>query len=127
MQHICLDIDDTITYAPEFFRHLVDSFESAKISIVTFREDLPDTREYLASVQVRYDHLYVSSDPEFGKKETQSLHQWKATLVNEIIMPDIFFEDMPEVIAAIDEKITVFMPCDSVIRQWIQSNIGYQP
>ena len=123
MQHFCFDIDDTITYAPAFFRHLIGTLSSANISIVTFREDKEDTEQYLANELIRFDQLFVSSDPEYGKQDDQSLHQWKADLVNNVIKPDIFFEDMPEVVGLIDPSIIVFMPCDSVIREWIQSKV----
>ena len=118
--HICLDIDDTITYAPEFFASLCDCFSEAAITIVTFRFDRESTEKYLQSVNVRYDRLIVSSDETYGKQTGQSLHQWKADLVNQL-KPDLFFEDMPEVVSLIDPAIKVFMPCDEVIRGWIHS------
>ncbi|RMF42696.1 MAG: hypothetical protein D6753_06875 [Planctomycetota bacterium] len=120
--HICLDVDDTITYAPGFFAELCNRFAHARITIVTMRTDLADTKEYLDSVGVRYDRVVVSTDPEHGKSADQSLHQWKANLVNDL-RPDIFFEDMPEVVALIDRAIIVFMPCDDVIRDWIGSRL----
>ena len=55
--HICLDIDDTITYAPDFFRHLQRAFESARFTVVTFRSDYEEAAGYLASEQIRFDQL----------------------------------------------------------------------
>ena len=60
--HICLDIDDTITYSPEFFRRMVASFEFARVTIVTFRDDRQSTEEYLGSLPIRFDQLIVSTE-----------------------------------------------------------------
>ncbi len=121
--HICLDVDDTITYAPKFFAGLCDRFADARITIVTFRANKAQTEEYLDSVGVRYDQVLVSTDPDHGKAATQSLHEWKANLVNRL-RPDIFFEDMPEVVTLVDASILVFMPCDEVIREWISTQLN---
>lgn len=121
--HICLDVDDTITYAPGFFAGLCYKFADAQITIVTFRSDLAKTKQYLDSVGVRYDRVIVSADEEHGRSKTESLHEWKANFVNRL-RPDIFFEDMPEVVALIDPGILVFMPCDEVIRKWIVSQLN---
>ena len=123
MNHICLDIDDTITYAPTFFLQLVASYPEAQVTVVTFRSDYDATKEYLDSICIRFDRLIVSTDETDGKKEGESLHEWKANYVNRI-KPDIFFEDMPEVVGLIDPDIAVFMPCDSVIRDWIRSKVN---
>lgn len=120
--HICLDIDDTITYAPEFFARLVSRFAEARVTIVTFRTDRDETIKYLASAEVRYDQLVLSSDPVHGKTDDQSLQAWKAEFVNQL-KPDIFFEDMPEVVALVDSSVLVFMPCDDVIRDWIREHL----
>ena len=121
--HICIDIDDTITYCPELFAKLCAAFEGARISIVTFRTDRESTVEYLDTISIRYDELIMSSDATHGKTEQQTLAQWKAGFVNSI-QPDLFFEDMPEVVALIDPGIHVFMPCDDVIRSWIREKLG---
>lgn len=121
--HICLDVDDTITYAPGFFAGLCERFANARITIVTFRSDLATTKDYLDSVGVRYDRVVVSTDEQYGKSKSESLHEWKANFVNRL-RPDIFFEDMPEVVALIDPGILVFMPCDGIIREWISSQLN---
>lgn len=117
--HLCLDIDDTITYAPGFFRQIQSAFDKAQTTIVSFRTDLDSTADYLESERILYDQLILSTHPELGKSADQSLSQWKAELVNSL-RPDIFFEDMPEVVGLIDPEIVVFMPCDNVIREWIR-------
>ncbi len=120
--HICLDVDDTITYAPGFFASLCDRFSGARITIVTFRTDLTQTKDYLNSVGVRFDQIVVSTDEQHGKSQSESLYEWKANFVNRL-RPDIFFEDMPKVVALIDPTILVFMPCDEIIREWILSQL----
>ena len=121
--HICLDIDDTITYQPKFFSRLSYAFSDAKITIVTFRDDFDTAAECLNEIDVRYDKLIVSSDPELGRKPNDPLHQWKADLINRL-KPDMFFEDMPEVVALVDDDIAVFQPCDAVIRSWMRSQFA---
>ena len=117
---IVLDIDDTITYAPEFFRKFVERFPEATITIVSFRTDREQTEAYLSCLPIRYERLILSSDAELGKAVGQTLNEWKANLVN-TLNPDIFFEDMPEVVGLIDPAIIVFMPCDDTIREWLRS------
>lgn len=121
--HICLDIDDTITYQPTFFARLTRTFADARVTVVTFRTDFEAAASCLDEIGVRYDQLIVSSDPEFGKLESELLQDWKSRLINEI-KPDIFFEDMPEVVASIDDGIAVFQPCDSVIRSWMRTQLA---
>lgn len=116
--HICLDVDDTITYAPEFFVGLCRRFDGARITIVTFRSDEPETKAYLDGIGLRYDRVIVSTDSEHGRRESESPHEWKAALVNRL-RPDIFFEDMPQVVSLIHPSILVFMPCDDFVREWI--------
>ena len=72
---------------------------------------------------MRYDELILASDRERGRRREESLHTWKAALVNQL-KPDIFFEDMPEVVSLIEPGILVFMPCDEVIRSWISTQLG---
>lgn len=120
---ICLDIDDTITYAPHFFSRLTHCFHEAKIVVVTFRQDYERAALLLRELNVRFDQLIVSNDDQHGKTSDQSLHVWKSDLVNSL-QPDLFFEDMPEVVARIDESICVIMPCDPTIRSWIANQVG---
>jgi len=116
--HFCIDIDDTITYFPEFFVALSKKLPDSKITIVTFRAERDASEKYLAEIGMRYDDLILSSDDSQGKNDGQTLAEWKAGLVN-VLKPDVFFEDMPEVVKLIDSEIVVFMPCDDIIREWI--------
>ena len=121
--HICLDIDDTITYQPGFFARLTSAFSDAKITVITFRTDIDAASNCLDEFGVRYDQLIVSSDLESGKSDGESLQKWKSRLIN-TIKPDILFEDMPEVVALIDDEIAVFQPCDTVIRSWMRTQFS---
>ena len=77
----------------------------------------------LEELGIRYDQLIVSSDPEFGQSDGESLQEWKSRLINNM-KPELFFEDMPEVVALIDDQIAVFQPCDSVIRSWMRKQFA---
>lgn len=119
MKHIVLDIDDTITYSPDFFVRLSKLFGDCRITVVTFRDELTSTRRHLDSLGLRYDELILSSDPIQGRQAVEGLVEWKARIVNQLA-PDLFFEDMPEVIAKVTSSIHVFMPCDELIRNWLR-------
>lgn len=121
--HICLDIDDTITYAPKLFTLILAAAADARVTVVTFRADEEGAKKTLVEHAIRFDQLIVSTDPQFGKTPQQSLAEWKADVVNRL-MPDWFFEDMPEVIARVHPEIKVFMPCDEVMRQWMSDVTG---
>ena len=123
--HICLDIDDTITYAPGLFAALLTALPDAEVSVVTFRKRTSDALETLRECGIRCDRLIVSTDPERGQVDGQNLAEWKASVVNELA-PDWFFEDMPEVVSRIRSEVTVFMPCDEVIRQWLADAANVQ-
>ena len=45
--HIALDIDDTITHAPEFFSWI--SQLASEVTVITYREDRDKVRELLAT------------------------------------------------------------------------------
>ena len=121
--HICLDIDDTITYQPEFFARITHAYADARITVVTFRTDFDTAANCLKENGIRYDQLIVSNDPNFGKSDSELLQEWKSRLINKM-KPDLFFEDMPEVIAMIDDEIAVFQPCDTVIRSWMRTQLA---
>ena len=118
--HICLDIDDTITYVPKLFQVLISAVPESKITVVTFRSDPSNAMKTLSDLEIRYDRLIVSSDESCGKGPNETLAQWKARVVNDL-KPDWFFEDMPEVVSSIDPDIVVLMPCDELMRDWLKS------
>lgn len=115
---VCLDIDDTVTYAPEFFAFLTEALPEAEVIVVSFRTEREHACRTLEEHRVRFDRLILSNDPEHGQRMGQSLVEWKASVVNDLA-PDWFFEDMPEVVCRIQADIKVFMPCDDVIRSWL--------
>ena len=119
MNHICLDIDDTITYVPKLFQVLTTVLPESKITVVTFRSEASRAMETLSELDIRYDRLIVSSDESCGKRPNETLAQWKARVVNNL-KPDWFFEDMPEVVSLIDPDIIVLMPCDELMRDWLK-------
>jgi hypothetical protein len=121
--HVCLDIDDTITYAPELFTLLVSALPDARVTVVTFRTEVESARQTLRDHGIRFDQLILSNDPEHGRRHDQTLSEWKADLVNRLA-PDWFFEDMPEVVCRVEPTIKVFMPCDDVIRGWLGDMTG---
>lgn len=65
--NIGIDIDDTITAAPEYFSKLTNSFKKnaagKKIHIITSRTDLEEVREFtkneLKELDISYDYLYI--------------------------------------------------------------------
>ena len=118
--HICLDIDDTITYVPKLFQALTSALPESKITVVTFRSDQSTALKTLSDLEIRFDRLIVSSDESCGKRVTETLAQWKARVVNDL-QPDWFFEDMPVVVSLIDPDIAVLMPCDELMRDWLKS------
>ena len=121
--HICLDIDDTITYQPEFFARMTAAFADARVTVVTFRTDFDAATQCLEELNIRYNQLIVSTDSEYGRTNGESLPEWKSRLIN-TMKPDLFFEDMPEVVALIDDEIAVFQPCDTVIRSWMRNQFA---
>ena len=117
--HIAIDIDDTITYAPELFSLLVGSLREAEIIIVSFRTDRENALLALREHEIRWDRVILANDPEHGAREGQTLVDWKVGVVNQL-SPAWFFEDMPEVVSRIKPHIKVFMPCDEVIREFLR-------
>lgn len=120
---ICLDIDDTITYAPKFFTTFVTSRSDVEVLIVSVRDDVDEAIDLLQSLGVRWDRLILSSDPELGRRGDRTFAEWKADVIN-ALQPDWVFEDMPEINCLIEPSIQVFMPCDDTIREWLREALN---
>jgi len=68
--NIGIDIDDTITAAPEYFSKLTNLFKKTvkdkKIHIITSRTDNEEVREFtenqLKELGIAYDYLYILPD-----------------------------------------------------------------
>jgi hypothetical protein len=121
--HIAIDIDDTITHAPEFFSALTNGLTGATITIVTVRGRRDDSEQTLRDHQIRYDRLILSDDPELGRTGKTEYDVWKAGVINQL-RPDVFFDDSPEILHRIEPPIRVFMCCDGVMQGWLAKSLG---
>ena len=97
---ILVDIDGTITYAPEFFAELTQRFAPiAEIHIVTARYQIEDeenndeTEKLLRDIGVHFDHLVFTSE--------KALYCIEKGI-------DIVFEDVDEYFKELPENILVF-------------------
>jgi len=115
--HIAIDIDGTITEAPEFFAFLT-SLSDLRITIVSFRDDEPEARRLLTELGIRFDQLVLINDPVHGNLGAVAWEQWKADAVAKLGV-QIFFEDMPEVIKLVQPPTKTFMVCDQMMRDWL--------
>jgi len=98
MKHlkIGIDIDGTITSAPDFFRQLTEQMsEIADIHIITFRPKKYkfETIQQLSELGIKYDHLVFTDN--------------KADYIMQNYIT-IFFEDMDEFIVDLPSSVTVF-------------------
>jgi len=121
--HIVLDIDDTITHAPEFFCSLTRALADSRVTIITYREDRDDAIAELDAIGIRYDDLISSDDSRYPMAPGEPLDAWKARVVMGL-GPDVFFEDMPEVIHRIEPPVKVFLTCDEAVREWIRDKLA---
>jgi len=121
--HLVLDIDDTITHAPEFFHALTHALVDARVTVITYREERDEAVALLEELGVRHDELITSRDPRYPLAADEPLDAWKARTVMGLDA-DVFFEDMPEVIHRIEPPVKVFMTCDTVMRDWIRDTLG---
>ena len=55
--HIAIDIDDTITHAPEFFSLLTHALRDARVSVISFRDNEGEARDLLDELRIRFDRL----------------------------------------------------------------------
>lgn len=121
--HLVLDIDDTITHAPEFFQALTHALVGARVTVITYREERDEAAAELAAIGVRHDDLITSRDTRYPLTPGEPMDAWKARIVMGL-GADVFFEDMPEVIHRIEPPVKVFMTCDTVMREWIRDALG---
>lgn len=115
-----IDIDDTITRCPAFFAFTSKALRSAghKVYILSYREDRGFAEEDLAEYGIEYDELVLPADEDIRGVPWQewkgAAARWKAETCRQHGI-DIFFEDMPEVVNALDSTVTVFMPVDPAL------------
>jgi uncharacterized HAD superfamily protein len=98
MLKIGIDLDDCITYKPEFFRLFTNSMKNvAQIHIITNREQTPEseqnTKEELSRIGIHYDHLIITSEKS------------RYILENGIT---VYFDDTDENFLDLPETVTVF-------------------
>ena len=115
---IGIDIDETITYAPEFFSFLTNLFVGHAIYIISAQDDQKEAEEILEQYNIRYHKLILVNDPDLGKRDSQEIHEWKAELIG-MLKLDVFFDDSPEVIRGIQHPTKAFFMCDPVMIDWV--------
>ena len=108
--NVALDIDDTITRCPGFFALLSKALNDSghKVYIITYREDRELAEEELAELGITYHDIVLATEQEL---EDAEFFQWKADVCRRLKI-DIFFEDMPEVVNALDDSTIAFVPFD---------------
>ena len=121
--HVALDIDDTITHAPEFFSALTHALTAATITILTFRGERDDAEATLLEHRIRYDRLICSTDSEHPCLPGVTMGPWKAGVVR-AIGADVFFDDAPEIVHLIEPPTRVFMCCDELMRGWLKESLA---
>lgn len=107
--NIGIDIDGTISAAPEFFAALTRAFRQAghRVYIITCREPMTvrATRSELADWGIEYDDMHLCGN-------AQNMGQWKAKIAAMLDL-DVMFDDMPQSLCRLAPGITRFWLCDS--------------
>ena len=98
MLKIGIDLDDCISYRPDFFRLMTNAMRDvADIHIITNREQTPaseeNTKEQLKQLGILYHHLMITSN--------------KAKYISEHGIT-IYFDDTDEYFLNLPETVTVF-------------------
>jgi uncharacterized HAD superfamily protein len=118
MMKIGIDLDDCITYSPQFFYLFTNAMKSvAEIHIITNREQSPgseaNTKDELQTLGIHYNHLKIT-----GQKA-------KYIMENDI---RVFFDDTDENLLELPESVTVFKIRESLNfdfeehHKWVYSN-----
>ena len=117
MLKIGIDLDDCITYKPDFFQLFTHAMkDKAEIHIITNREQTPqseqNTIEQLEELNIFYHHLKITSDKA------------KYILENNITIyiddTDEYFLDLPESVVVF--KIRETWNFDFEEHKWVYSN-----
>lgn len=114
---IAFDIDDTITRCPEFFAVVSRALraEGHRVYVVSYREDRGFAEEDLAEHCISFDELVLPTEDELRRAEPSEWRanaaRWKAEVCRTLAI-DVLFEDMPDVIAALDRTTVAFMAID---------------
>lgn len=123
---VAIDVDDTITYAPDLFAPLskMHRDQGHRVIIVTIREASDGTVEELAEIGVVYDEIVTSDHPTLGCREDENLYAWKARILEHELRVNLVYEDSPEIISRLGSHILALMPVDEVIRAWMREQLG---
>jgi len=118
--NIGIDIDGTISAAPEFFAVLTKAFRQAghKVYIVTYRAPMSvqSTRRELTDWGIEYDDMHLCGNGE-------DMGQWKAKIATMLDL-DVMFDDMPQSLCRLPAEITRFWQCDSRVYDLEQISRG---
>ena len=111
------DIDNTITRCPQLFAVISKALMASghQVYIVSYREDRGFAEEDLAEYGVSFDELVIPAEDELRRMPPSQWRtnaaRWKAEVCRRLEI-DVLFEDMPEVIAALDKSTVAFMAVD---------------
>jgi uncharacterized HAD superfamily protein len=91
--HLGIDIDGTITENPDFFRILSNSWPG-EVTILTFRNNVEETIEFLRELSIYYDELhFCKSMDKSGDIKSLGI--------------DVYIDDQDECIYKIPDQVTV--------------------
>lgn len=118
MLKIGIDMDDCITYAPQFFHLFTHAMKAvAEIHIITNREQSPaseaHTKDQLKTIGIHYDHLKITPEKS------------KYILERGIT---VYIDDTDEYFLTLPESVTVFKIRESMNfdfeenHKWVYSN-----
>lgn len=104
---IGLDLDDTITRAPEFFSLLSSTFRAAghSVVIITFRTGRDQAMRDLAAAGVVYDRLVTW---DLRDNDSDTIDQWKGQVCDALEV-DYMFDDRPEILNHLPPRTVGFL------------------
>jgi hypothetical protein len=114
---IGIDLDDTITYCPEFFSLMTNALkDKAEIHIITNREQIPEseagTRKELEELGIYYSHLVIT-----GNKAEYILKEGITVYFDDT---DEYFLTLPEIVKVFKMRET--WNFDFVKHVWLYSD-----
>ncbi len=106
--NVGIDIDGTISEAPELFTLLSRVLRAAghKVHIITYRDPAPasveETKRELADWKIAYNALHLPED-----KLGIGMGEWKGQIAEQLGL-DIMFDDALEVLEAMPKRVLRF-------------------
>ncbi len=108
---IAIDLDNTISDAPEFFSVVATALVDAghEVHIITYREvgTHDDVRAELREFGIRYTQLHLP-------QSDCSAPEWKAELAVKLGV-DVMIEDSPEVLSRMPSTVRRLWLCDATV------------